>query len=44
MFRNALIAATALACTVSAARAQSAQEFYKGKQLRLIFGHEESNE
>jgi tripartite-type tricarboxylate transporter receptor subunit TctC len=44
MFRNALIAAMAFACAVSTARAQSVQEFYKGKQLRLIVGHEVSND
>src|SRR3954466_12864645 len=44
MLRNALIAAMALACAVSAARAQSAQDFYRGKQLRLIVGHEVSND
>ena len=44
MLRNVLIVATALACAVSSAGAQSAQEFYKNRQMRLIAGHEVSND
>jgi tripartite-type tricarboxylate transporter receptor subunit TctC len=44
MLRKLLILAAAFGCTATAVHAQNAQDFYKGKQLRLIVGHEVSND
>jgi tripartite-type tricarboxylate transporter receptor subunit TctC len=44
MLRNVLIVATAFVCGVSFACAQGAQDFYKSRQMRLIVGHEVSND
>src|SRR5262245_21888321 len=41
---QSLLAALALVCATSAAPAQPAAEFYKGRQLRLITGHQVGND
>jgi tripartite-type tricarboxylate transporter receptor subunit TctC len=42
--RSSLVALVAALCTASAAFGQSAQDFYRGKQLRMVIGHPVGND
>jgi tripartite-type tricarboxylate transporter receptor subunit TctC len=44
VLRSSLVALVAALCTASAAFGQSAQDFYRGKQIRIVVGHPVGND